>query len=220
MKLTLQRAPASLRAPADYGGHLPARMRLFQPAACLALQQLEQHTGGLVYTDGYRSASAQLEAYRNRPGTQPVAYSAHGYGLAYDLDVDASLVQLGCKYGQMLDMLADYGWFCHRRDANDSASESWHFNFLGMDDPERYLALADPSDHTTWARPVELRIQQMYGNDLMLTPSAFNQLLVERTGFATVAAFQKAWDLVPDGIAGPKTQRVLAYVTAEVVITE
>jgi murein L,D-transpeptidase YcbB/YkuD len=43
---------------------------------------------------------------------------------------------------------------------------------------------------------------------------------LKHAGCKDVRQFQALWDLQVDGIAGPKTQRTLAFVTAEIVVTK
>jgi hypothetical protein len=200
-----------------YNGKAPKRALFMRPEAARALYLLETDTGGLVYTDIYRSPQAIRDAYRAKLGTQPVAYSYHGYGGPVDLDTEASQEKLGTDYAGLIAAMEHRGFYCHRRDgvAGQGASESWHFNYLG-DDAAKLLALTT-SDHSTWARPAEAMIQKWYGPELQLTDEQVAVLLP--VAHATdVKDFQRQWDLAVDGIAGPKTQRVLAFVTANFVV--
>ena len=203
-----------LAGPNDdsYHGLAPKRALYMRPEAAEALLLVEEDTGGLVYTDIYRSPEAIRQAYRAKPGTQPVAYSYHGYGGCVDVDVDACLKKLGTNYEGLVEIMQARKFFCHRRDGNPTASESWHFNFLG-DDADALLELTT-ADHSTWAAPAEAMIQKWYGPELKLTEEQITTLLP--VAHATdVKDFQQAWDLTMDGIAGPRTQRVLAFVTAQ-----
>lgn len=213
MILLLQALPPLAGPTTDgYNGIVPKRALYMRPEAARALVQLEADTDGkLVYTDIYRSPQAILDAYRAKPGTQPVAYSFHGYGGAVDLDVDASLRRLGTNYNGLVMITEARGFYCHRRDGNPTASESWHFNFLG-DDADALLELTT-TDHTTWSAPAEAMIQKWYGGELQLTNEQVTSALAD-AGATDVSDFQRKWDLRVDGDAGTKTRRVLAFVTA------
>ncbi len=217
MNLILQQLP-QLAGPNDdsYHGLAPKRALYMRPEAGGALLQIEDDTGGLVYTDIYRSPEAIRAAYRAKPGTQPVAYSFHGYGGCVDVDVDSTLKKLGTNYEGLVEIMGARGYYCHRRDGNPTASESWHFNFLGSD-ADALLELTT-SDHSTWAAPAEAMIQKWYGDQLKLTEEQIATLLPVASA-TDVKDFQQQWDLVMDGIAGPRTQRVLAFVTANKQIT-
>jgi hypothetical protein len=204
-----------------YNGLAPKRALYMRPEAARALLLVEQDTGGLVYTDIYRSPQAILQAYRAKvtPNgqhiAQPVAFSYHGFGGCPDLDTDASMKKLGTNYDGLVEIMAARGFYCHRRDGNPTASEAWHFNYLG-DDADALLELTT-SDHSTWAKPAEAMIQKWYGSDLQ--PNDEQVALLLPTAHATsIMGFQRAWDLVVDGVAGPRTRRVLAFVTATMKI--
>lgn len=221
MILRLSALPGTLRGPADpsYKGRVPARALFMAPDAAKALLLLEKTSGGLVYSDIFRSAQSSLEAHRAKSGVQPPAYSPHNYGLAFDADVTATLRKLRINYPELSDMCGHFGFYCYRRDLDPNAAESWHFSYLGAH-PEARLALADPQDRRTWARPVEAEIQARYGNDFALGVDAIRSALarlgyrVDLTMGDAIDKFQAAWDLQVDGVAGTKTQRVLAYVSA------
>lgn len=214
MNLLLQALP-QLAGPQDdaYHGRVPKRALYMRPEAAHALLLVEQDTGGMVYTDIYRSPQAIRAAYRAKPGTQPVAYSFHGYGGAVDLDVDATKAKLGTDYSGVITLMEARGFYCHRRDgvAGEGKSESWHFNYLGADGPALLAQTTD--DHTTWARPAESMIGMWYRAELQLNDAQV-ALLLPVAGATDVRDFQQRWDLVVDGIAGPQTRRVLAFVTA------
>ncbi len=197
----------------DYHGKLPRRASYMRPEAAHALMLLESDTGGMVYTDIYRSPVAILEAYRNKPGTQPVSYSYHGYGGCFDLDVDATKKKLRKSYGEIIALAEARGFYGHRRDGEigEGKSESWHFNYLGPDGPA--LLAATSNDHATWSRPAEAMIGMWYGAELQPDDAEVNDML-HQAGVSDVRTFQRKWGLRVDGIPGPITRRVLAFVTA------
>lgn len=232
MILHLAELPATLRGPDDdvYHGRLPRRARYLAPDGARSLLNLDRDLGGLVYTDVFRSAEASVLARRERRGTKRPGYSAHGFGLAFDLDVTATLRRTRLKYVELVQQLSVYGWFCHRRDLDDAALEAWHFNYLGELDAARLLPLALLSDARTWSAPIEQRIVERYGESFTLTSLELQEML-EQLGLyhgeidglvgpltrEAVAAFQRTWDLSEVG-AGPATQRTLALVAADLVI--
>ncbi len=217
MILLLQALP-KLEGPAseDYGGLVPDRMLYMRPEAAQALLLIEADTDGLIYTDVYRSPAEILQAYSTRPGTQPVAYSFHGYGGCVDVDVDATLKKLGTDYGGLITIMEARGFHCHRRDNESQKSESWHFNFLGADAPALLALTTD--DHATWSQPAEAMIQKWYGPELRPSDQEVDAML-RQVGVSDVRTFQRKWALVVDGVAGPVTRRVLAFVTATLQIT-
>lgn len=200
-----------------YHGLVPERALYMHPDAAVALLLVEEDTGGLVYTDILRSPEAIRQAYSTKKGsTQPVGFSYHGYGGCVDVDVEATLAKLGTNYEGLVQIMAARGFYCHRRDGNPTASESWHFNYLGPD-VDALLELTT-TDHSTWAAPAEAMIQKWYGPELVLTEVQIATLLP--VAHATdVKDFQRTWNLTVDGVAGPRTQRTLAFVTAQVQIT-
>jgi hypothetical protein len=218
--IALRQLPATLRGPDDdaYRGRVPERFRYLSPEAAMSLGLLLHDVNNdLVFTDIYRSAAASRQAFASKPGTLRPAYSGHGYGLAFDLDVGATLRRMGIRYVDLVDMLGDYNWHCHRRDLDDTAPEAWHFNYLGPEG-SRFLAWTDPQEPVTWGAPAELRILERWGPDFHLNERQIAEGL-KHAGCKDVRQFQALWDLQVDGIAGPKTQRTLAFVTAEIVVT-
>lgn len=228
MNIELMALPSSLRGPAEWGGRVPTRMLMMHPRAARSLMNIERETAGLVYSSIYRTAEAQLEARRTKRGTQPVGWSAHGYGFAFDLDLKATLLRQRKRYVELVEMLEQhYGFFCHVRSLDGARSEAWHFNYLGKTSPGEYLKLADPHDPKTWELPIEKRIQEFYGSQFLMSPVRVQQELFqlglyhgEADGIhgpltvEAIKAFQRTWMLVEDGRAGPITQRTLAFVRA------
>lgn len=219
MNLILAQLPSTLTGPDGdgYNGKVPARALYAHPEAFFSLIRLER-AGGLVYTDIFRGAQGQLAAKRRNPATtKAVSLSPHGYGLAVDLDVDATLKRRGWLYQRLLDEMGKEGWYCHRRD-QARGSEDWHFNFLSVQ-ASVLLPKASIARRGTWDDPVEGRIQQLYGAQLAPGDDEIPTLLtaahVNGGDAAAVKAFQTMWDLDADGIVGPNTRRVLAYTTAQ-----
>lgn len=233
MKIQLTQLPDTLKGPSDpdYRNQVPRRARFLEPTTATALLKLlADCDNALVFTDVYRSPEASLAAMRVKRGVQPPGFSAHNFGVAFDLDVGASLRALKTSYTGLEEMLNKHGWYSHRRDLDPVASESWHHNFY-PGDPKKYLNLADLDNHSSWALPVEARIQELYGKDFDfddVTLQTYLQSLKLYSGELdgkigplaqeATRVFQRAWNLAPDGAAGPRTKRTLAVVAATIQV--
>jgi hypothetical protein len=204
----------------------PARMKYLAPDAAVALHAVERDTDGLIYFDMWRDPTASLLARRTRKGSQLPGYTTHGFGLAVDLDLLATLDEKKIRYEDLLYIMRKRGWYCHRRDGEANLPESEHFNFLG-ELAEKYL-VKTTMDPTTWQRPAEERIYERYGCHFQVDLPGVQKLL-ERAGFyvgpqsgqldaytrEAILAFQRAWDLIEDGTASMTLCRALVFVTAE-----
>jgi hypothetical protein len=224
MELLLAELPETLK---HYTGKpVPKWMRVMHPDAAASLVQLEKDTGGLSYTDIWRSAEVSLAARASKQGVQPPGFSGHNYGFSVDLDIDGILKAKKWTYAQLTAVMENHGWYCHRRDGQYGKSECWHFNYFGPL-PERFLKAIDPKKASTWSAGVEKRIVEVYGEDFELKPTTIQYSLKQLKMYvgavdgqmgpittAAIKAFQRAWGLTPDGQAGPKTQRTLAFVAA------
>jgi hypothetical protein len=225
MELVLAELPESLR---HYTGKpVPKWMRVLHPTAAASLLQLEKDTGGLSYTDIWRSAEVSLNARATKQGVQPPGFSGHNFGFSIDLDIDGTLKLRKWTYAQLLVVMEKAGWYCHRRDGVMGKSECWHFNFFGPT-PAPYLLVIDPKKASTWSAGVEKRIVTEYGKELTLssmqvqtalkTMKLYNGDIDGKFGpisRSALGVFQKGWGLVASGDpSDPRTQRTLAFVTA------
>jgi hypothetical protein len=204
----------------------PERAAFLHPEAAEAFAALERDTGGLVYSDIYRSAASSLQALATKAGVQPPGYSAHGYGIAFDLAVDASLRRLGCTYQALLDRLASHGWHCHRRDG-ERGREDWHFNFLGPAAAE--ILSHTTGEHGSWSHAAELAIVAAYPElSERMEPTEIQMDLALLDLYAgkidgdlgpvskrAAEAFARAWHL--PAAHGTRFERTLRFVAAEVV---
>jgi hypothetical protein len=226
MLLSLSELPESLRHYTDKP--VPKWMRRLAPEAAGSLLRIEAETGGLVYTDLWRSAEVSLAARADKHGVQPPAYSAHNFGYAIDVALEETMRRRDWSYVQLVGVLEGYGWHCHRRDISPEKPESWHFNHLGPG-YKAYLETVSARKPTTWHLAAEARIQKVYGDALQLdTPGVQYNLqklkmyVGEIDGVAGpitrqgVLAFQRAWGLPATGQADEKTQRTLAFIAADV----
>jgi hypothetical protein len=117
---------------------MPARALLLAPDAARSFLTLERESGGLVYTEIYQSLDATLAALERRRETYQPSFSPHGYGLAFDLDVDATLARTRWTYARLLVVprRAQPG-SCFRRDG-ERGDQDHHL------DVPRQVGLADP----------------------------------------------------------------------------
>lgn len=198
--------------------------------AALSLATIEKDTDGLIYRDVWRDAVSSLLARRIRKTSQLPGYSAHNYGLAVDLNIEAILLQKKIQYEDLLWIMKRRGWYCHRRDGVEGQTGSEHFNFLG-EGADRYLARCT-QDPTTWSAASEIKIWEFYHQDFQLSTKEVQILLSKICFFKApfteqrdiytreaIIAFQRAWDLIQSGSPDMTLCRVLAFVTADINIT-
>lgn len=215
---------ASLSAEAVHGiygpskNQLPARMRFLRPDAAASYLQLSDF---LVVSDMFRSPESSLQAVREKRGAQPPAYSAHNYGLAIDIDIDAAKRRWRAPSKAELDArMESSGWFCHRRD-HGTGHEAWHYNFLGV-------GTEIPPHLSNTASTVEARIVELHGAQLAPDDAASQEMLTKLRLYAgdidgdigplsreAIRVFQRAWGLPETGGLEPRTRRTLAYVSCE-----
>jgi hypothetical protein len=238
MRLVFEKVSPSVKG--IYGdGVLFRSSRYLHPEAAESFEKLEDETGGLVYTGMRRTAEASLAASRAKQGVQPPGYSGHNYGLSVDVAIEdftvpggterrqGTLTSLGLSYPELLAVMEKHGWYCHRRD-RQRGFEEWHFNFLEMSKgANHYLAAAGRS----WALAIESLIQDLYGASFDLRDLEMQEAL-QKLGLygggldgiigprskEAIWAFQRAWKLTK-GPADGATQRTLAFVAAEIVVT-
>lgn len=204
-----------------------ARMSYLQPDACQAYQ-LATKSLSLRVSDMFRTADESLRAKASKQGVQPPGYSAHNYGMAIDIDTDAVMATTKLSKPDLDKAMEGFGWWCHRKDGK-RGSEDWHYNYLGVvQDAQPYLDAAKTS--TVRSAAVEARIRAVFGADLILTPEEaqiglskmklYHGEIDGRFGggsLQALKAFQRAWGLPVTGQLDARTERTLAYVTAEIL---
>jgi hypothetical protein len=225
MQLRLVKLPATLRGIYGTEKKLGPQQLWAHPDLEDSIAKLESAGVRLIFSDIFRSAKGSLDARRAKPGiVQPPGYSAHNYGLAIDIDHAAMMKELGISKKQLDESLAKYGLYCHRVD-HELASEAWHYNCLGPN-PDQWLKKGAKST----AEAIEAKIISIYGSDFTMTDTGLREALASLTinpeSQAKIKAanevqlaehirvFQLMWDLSVDGVAGPKTKRTLALVSA------
>lgn len=204
----------------------PARMSYLQPDAAVAYAVIARDLKVSV-SDMFRTAEESLRARAEKSGVQPPGYSAHNYGMAIDIATDAVLAATKLTKPALDDEMSARGWWCHRKDGK-RGSEDWHYNFLGVGAAATpFLAAAAKS--TVRAASVDARIEATFGDQLKLTPEEAQIALAKmklyngeidgifgRGSKQSLLAFQRAWKLPETGELDARTERTLAYVTAEV----
>jgi hypothetical protein len=206
---------------------VPRSYRLLSPEAAAAILTLEAEDGPLSYTDLWRSAELSLFARQEKRGVQPPGFSAHNYGLAIDVDVDGTIKLRGWTYEELLRVLRKHGFYPHNQAARYGSFESWHFNAL-LDEAPRLLAA-----HPAPGAAVEQLMRERFGVGWTLDARGTQERL-RRVGLyrgeldgdigprskQAVAAFCRAW-LLPSYSWNDETlQRTLAFVSAELDVTE
>jgi hypothetical protein len=229
LKLHLRRLSNVLGIYGASKNEFPARMSLLQHDAAAAFEAVQSLTGQrLRVSDMFRSPESSLQAMQEKRGVQPPGFSAHNFGLAIDIDVDAMLAALKCTKTVLDVTMASKGWYCHRRD-HARGMEDWHYNFLG-DNAVRYLAGASP---TSTSAAIEMRLVDQFRDDLVLLPEEVQEALTKLRFYAgaidgslgprskqAVAAFQRAWKLPETSLVDRRTERTLALVSCSFDITE
>lgn len=147
---------------------MPARALLLAPDAAKSFLTLERESGGLVYTEIYQSLDATLAALERRRETYQPSFSPHGYGLAFDLDVDATLARTRWTYARLLSFLEEHDWICFRRD-RERGDQDHHWTFLGKS-ASRILGMVDPVNQRTWPRAAGHLLDERFGAAFRMTP--------------------------------------------------
>jgi hypothetical protein len=199
-------------------------MRYLAPEAAASYMRIEKSGYRLRVSDMLRSAESSLQAAQEKRGVMPPGRSGHNFGFSIDVDVQWLLKQYHWSKQQLDTELVQQGWYCHRKD-HAIDSECWHYNYFGPDAP-RYLAAAAPYSSTSAG--LELMIQDRYGSAFMLTPQELQTALRDMKLYAgeidgdlgplsrqAIKALQRAWRLPETGLAGPDTQRLLAFISSQ-----
>lgn len=203
----------------------PARMSLLHPTAAAAFAAIEKSMGQrLRVSDMFRTAEQSLQAMQEKAGVMPAGYSLHNYGIAIDVDIDSMLAALKLNKPDFDKLMREHGWYCHRKD-NKRGMEDWHYNHLGAD-AATFLKVSEKSTNTSAAG--DARITALYGDQLTLDSKEVQECLLylklyngevdgeigPRTR-QSLMAFQRAWKLQPSGQVDDRTERTLAYVSAD-----
>lgn len=227
LQLKLVRVPGVVGIYGPTKDQFPPRMSYLQVAASEAFQKASAALK-LRVSDMFRTADESLRARATKKGVQPPGYSAHNYGLAIDIDTDAALASNKFNKVALDRAMESFGWWCHRKDGL-RGMEDWHYNYLGVfAEADPFLSIAARS--TVRSAAIEAKIVQTFGNDLLLTPEEA-QIALARMKFyhgeidgtfgngskEALKAFQRAWGLSESGSLDARTERTLAFVSAEIL---
>lgn len=212
---------------------MPSRMSRLHPEAAAAFHAAEAALGQRIrVSDMFRTAEQSFQAMQQKSGVQPPGYSLHGFGIAIDVAVDAMLPAFRSKKADMDEFLKGFGWYCHRRDAK-RGMEDWHYNFLGPNGLQLIQASDKPKVRISTSAAADARIQALYGPGLNLTPVEVQECLAHLKLYGgdldgkigarskeAIMAFQRAWKLSATGDVDERTERTLAYVSADIEVAK
>ena len=197
-------------------GILPKRMRYFNPCALVDLFSC----GNIVLSDMARTPEVQMNAQRTRRGSQTSDRSGHVRLLSIDLDTSATMKELGFRRKRELDEhMAQWNFYCHRTD-HRLAMEAWHYNWLPDFDT---VYRGERSTNRALQRTIDSMFGRWHVMDKKTVQRALNHLRLYRGEIdgihgpitrSAIRMFQRSHLLLEDGIAGKRTQRVLAVTTA------
>lgn len=223
LQLKLEKVTGVVGVYGKTGDVFPTRMAFLHPDAAASFRAI-QAKGVVRVSDMFRSAEESLRARAEKSGVQPPGYSAHNYGVAIDVAVDDCLKTFKMAKPVFDSMMENHGWYCHRSDGR-RGFEDWHFNYLGKN-PGKYLAGLGTRTRDI---AVEAFIRDLFGDDLKLTPEEAQIALAKMKMYRgeidgiwgggskqALLAFQRAWKLNENGDLDERTERTLAYVSAEI----
>ncbi len=207
-------------------GTMPERMRALWPDA--AVDYL-RGSADIVVSDMFRSPESSLRISQI-PGRSalPPGHSGHNYGFSIDVHEDAMRKRLGLKSkGELDEWMRQFNFINFWVDGKAShPKEDWHYNWL----PSEWRDDDGGFTGKTTVGYLELAIQREYGASMVLSPTECQVALAKlkfydgeadgqigRLSKAAIAGFQRVW--LPKNRTGEldaKTQRLLAYLTAEV----
>lgn len=226
LQLRLARVPNVVGIYGASKSLFPARMAYLNPEAVAPFLEASKKLG-LRVSDMYRTAEESLLAMQKKTGVQPPGFSAHNYGFAIDIDVDAALKTNKLSKAQLDLALEESGWWCHRKDSL-RGMEDWHYNYLGKG-AEAARFLAESGKSTNRSAAVAAKIVAVFGDQLRLTAEEAQIALTKMRLYSgeidgiwgggsrqALTAFQRAWLLQTNGKLDNRTERTLAYVTADV----
>lgn len=206
----------------------PAKMARLHPDAAAAFAEAQKAAGVQIrVSDMFRTAEQSMMARAQKAGVQPAGFSLHNYGIAIDIATDDVLKATKLNKAKLDAFMQEHGWYCHRKDGK-RGFEDWHFNYLGKGEAAApFLKVSAGSTNTSAAG--DAKIQSLYGEQLKLTPVEVQECLAhlklyngELDGLIgarskeAIMAFQRTWRLQPSGQIDKKTERTLAYVSADI----
>lgn len=228
LSLTLVQVPNVLGIYGASKNEFPARMARLHPDAAAAFTGLQTAVGQQIrVSDMFRTAEQSLQARAQKAGVQAPGFSLHNFGIAIDIATDAVMAALKLDKAALDALMKQHGWYCHRKDSK-RGMEDWHYNFLGVGAAaEPFLAAAAKSTNTSAAG--DAKILSLYKDGLTLEPKEVQECLAYLKLYSgeidgaigprskeAIMAFQRAWRLQPSGQVDDRTERTLAYVSADI----
>lgn len=212
---------------------MPTRMARLHPDAAAAFHAAETALGQRIrVSDMFRTAEQSLQAMQQKTGVQPPGFSLHNYGIAIDVAVDAMLPAFKGSKAELDEFMKGFGWWCHRRDSK-RGMEEWHYNYLGPTGQQQIQEADKPKPRTSTSAAADARIQALYGEGLALTPTEVQECLAHLKLYGgeidgkigprskeALMVFQRAWRLESTGLMDEKTERTLAYVSADIEVAK
>lgn len=228
LSLNLVSVPNVLGIYGASKNEFPARMARLHPDAAAAFASLQAALKLQVrVSDMFRTAEQSLQARAQKAGVQPPGFSLHNYGIAIDIATDAVLAATKVTKPALDLLMKEHGWYCHRKDGK-RGMEDWHYNYLGKGAAaEPFLSAAAKSTNTSAAG--DAKILSLYKEGLTLTPTEVQECLAHLKLYGgeidgkigprsqeAIKAFQRTWKLTASGEVDAKTERTLAYVSADI----
>ena len=211
---------------------LAARMRFLHPAAAESFKKMDAEMR-IRCSDMLRTPEGSLlNRQRKGRGLRP-GWSGHNYGFSIDIDYGWIMKHNKLTKVELDEWMAAHGWYCHNIPGSTRSSEAWHYNYFG-EEAEHYLSFRKDNRTSTWAKPVSQKIHEYYGHwwgkaDVVTVQTALKKLGFYNGDFdgvpgelydQAVRAFQRAWMLDVDGIAGAMTKRTIMLVSAERILVD
>lgn len=204
-----------------YKGVLPRRMKYLEPVAAECFVEMIRKYPGMAFSDMYRDPIASLQARRTKAGVQRPGYSGHNYGISFDCDVDQTCKNLNVRYNELISILKDYGWTCHRSDGK-RGPEDWHFNCIG-----EYAKLPGAkgvqkwieNEHPMYCSPtITIKGNAKMIQEMLTKLRLYGGEIDGKLGPLSEAAlnsFKKAYDLTGPSVTEAMVVRTLAIATAQ-----
>lgn len=211
---------------------LATRMRYLHPDAAASFKEMNADKV-LKVSDMLRTPEGSLlNRQRKGKGLRP-GWSGHNWGFSIDISYGWVMRQHGFTKIELDAWMASHGWYCHNIPGETRDYEAWHYNYLG-EEAEHFLSYRKDSKKSTWKLPVSYKIIKYYGHwwknaDAITVQSALKKLKLYRGDIdgilgdlsdQAIRAFQRAWMLDVDGIAGPMTARTLLLVSANRILVD
>jgi hypothetical protein len=210
---------------------LAARMRYLHPAAAVAFKAM--NADKIVRcSDMLRTPEGSLLNRKNKGSGLRPGWSGHNFGFSIDIETGWMYKTHGFKSKLELDeWMMSFGWWCHNPPGDTRDWEAWHYNYFGPE-AEHFLSYRDEGKASTWMLPVAYKISEYYGHWWKQASNETVQLALQAASLyqgdidgklgplseQAIRAFQRAWLLDEDGVAGPITKRTLMLSTAEKVL--